>query len=195
MQSGQAREGVLDAEDSCISHLSADISALGIFGRSGASFAPLPNAHARIRSAPPARARKADGLGARGHQAASALWIPSIPGRFSGYPAQGVPALHIHSGTNSVASSRVPSSNPRHSSQTASAIKANQESVPEKQVYSTNAPAARPYAHADKASSAESPVYQPYSRKTLEGPRANWKADLHGWSNVSASSYRCCLLL
>eukprot|EP00892_Ulva_mutabilis_P012122 jgi/Ulvmu1/9282/UM050_0031.1 len=186
-QIGRAREGIPDAEDSCISHLSAESSVRGICYGSSAPGTPLRNPTARIRSAPPARVRVgSDRLGTEGNQFFTAHWITSVPGRFPCDPSHGVAPLSIYSAANSVASSRVPSGNAKLSSRETFARGVKLHLRTAEAV--TDAPAAKSSLQTDQRAPAEASSSLPMKRNILSA-RAKWKADPHVWSALSKRNH------
>lgn len=187
MQAAHAREGQ-QVEDS--GHLRPESAAAGMPGLRGlAPAGSFANPHARIRSAPPARARTS--LGSPNNKAKPAPWIPSIPGRISQGLTPLVPALGVYSGTCSAASSRVPSCKSRQLLSTESQGE-GQPSVSHRRVgdrmSSTHASS-----HNGELLTKETSFTRPCTSNILHSPRANWKCTDKGWSKLSQTSHRCAL--
>lgn len=182
-----AREGVPEPEDSCISHLSAESTALGVYGRNGTAL--NPSTHARIRSAPPARARV--GGDTLSKHDMTATWIPSIPGRFASGPTHGIPVLSVRSGANSVSSSRVPSSTANLSRRNASARRHFPWHFPDMHEGSMDVSNLKTLLHPTEVKTSEANAQLQHRRNILQTPRANWRADSQGWSRVAHGSRRC----
>lgn len=182
MHAAHACEGQPQVKHS--GYLGPDRAALGNADRSGSAPArPFANTHARIRSAPPVRART--GLGSPNESAVSTLWIPSIPGRIAPSHMATVPALGVYSGTNSAATSRIQS------------CKSRQTILKEPPISHQRMGDRMSSAHASSQNgdllTKETGVTRLCTSNILHSPRANWKCTDKSWLKLSQTSHRFAL--